>query len=388
MVIDVDASKGGFFLQAAGDQPGQLRPQHPRHHAGLREDVPAEPVPSRVPAAVARRGLPAVHGLDAHQRLEDQPLVGPAHARRRDVLGQGRGAGGHDRPGQPPGGRSLVLHAAPGRRRLRAASSPRWSNSGWNRSERCTSSIPTRSGTAVRSRAAGPASRAIKLGFADKPWEAGWRYHGLPLGADLQDLGAGASAAPSGWSACCPRRRPTRTCPNGSSSSRMPTGTPMPWPSPRTSAATCRRRGKALTTAQVEKWTVDQALDHMEQTALPESIGWIQGAEEGGRQVRPEAGGLRRRPAHGGRRRRGEQRDGDEAVPRRQPASADGRNLPPVLRRLDGGRRRPVLLFLVGGLVEQVGQLGHSAVLRRRPLQSPKFMATMRWAKECGQKVQ
>ena len=149
---------------------------------------------TRVLPALARGCLPALHGLDAHQRVEDQPS-GPIGPRRRTRPSTTKGV-----PlevmidlSQPAEGRSVVLHAAPGRRRLRPPASPRWSRSSSTRTGRSTSSTPTRSGTACSRRAATAGQQGKKLGFGPKerPWEAAWHVHGPALGRDLQDLGRG-----------------------------------------------------------------------------------------------------------------------------------------------------------------------------------------------------
>ena len=143
-----------------------------------------------------------------------------------------------------------------------------------------------------------------------------------------------------------------------------------------------------MTTAQVEKWTVDQALDHMEKTALPESIGWIQGqkkvADKYGLKLVAYEGGQHMVGVGGG--------ENNETVMKLFHAANRHPRMGEIYRQYyaawteAGGD-----LFCYFSSVGSWSKWGSWGILQfydDDPLQSPKFLATMRWAKECGQKVQ
>ena len=173
-----------------------------------------------------------LHGLDAHQRLGDQHVERPADAAARDLLQARRGPGVDDRVVQPPEDRSVVLHAAPGRRRFRAPLRP--DGQGAARPvaedlhrvlerglERPVQAEPLR-GRAGREARPRPEGEAMGGRLA---------LHGRALDGDLQDLGRGLRrprpVRPRAAVAGRQHGRFAKAC----SASATPPSTPTPWPS-------------------------------------------------------------------------------------------------------------------------------------------------------------
>ncbi len=67
---------------------------------------------------MARHEHNPLHGLDAYQRLEDRQMDRPPASRGCDLVAQRCSGGGDGRLVQPNQRQRLVLHAAPGRRRV------------------------------------------------------------------------------------------------------------------------------------------------------------------------------------------------------------------------------------------------------------------------------
>ncbi|MGA2254747.1 MAG: hypothetical protein ABSG53_08810, partial [Thermoguttaceae bacterium] len=116
--------------------------------------------------------------------------------------------------------------------------------------------------------------QGVKLGFAEKSWEAAWRYTAY---RSVQIFKI--------WEDVLGRERLVRVLPSQAAN---------PYISERiVEFQDAYKHADALAIApyitcnvvpkgkpaeeEVEKWTVDQALDYMEQKALPESIRWIKG---------------------------------------------------------------------------------------------------------------
>jgi hypothetical protein len=225
-----------------------------------------------------------------------------------------------------------------------------------------------------------------KLGFADKPWEAAWRYtayRSVQIFKIWEEVFGG-------------RQRLVRV---------LPTQGANPYVSERivefqdayqhadalaiAPYITCNvpREGNKLTTAVVEKWTVDQALDYLEQTALPESIAWIKGQKRVADKY-----GLKLVAYEGGQHIVG---------------VGGGENNPTVMNLFHAANRHPRMgeiyrqyydawtaaggdLFCYFSSVGSWSKWGSWGILEYYdddPAKSPKFLGTMRWARSCGQAV-
>jgi hypothetical protein len=101
MIIEVDPSRGGFFLRLHETDPNDhvrnIRVVMPGFETTYR-DNPFHPV--FLKRWAGDRLLP-VHGLDAHQRLEDRDVGRPADPRERDLYRERRRVGVDDRLVQP-----------------------------------------------------------------------------------------------------------------------------------------------------------------------------------------------------------------------------------------------------------------------------------------------
>jgi hypothetical protein len=132
----------------------------------------------------------------------------------------------------------------------------------------------TWNGQFVQTRWAG--DEGLKLGFAEKHWEAGWRFtahRSVQIFKVWEDVFDGTE-------------RLVRV---------LPTQAANPWVSERIVewqeaykhadalaiapyiSCNVMADGERLNVSEVEQWSVEEALDYMENTALPESIKWIEG---------------------------------------------------------------------------------------------------------------
>ncbi|HPM81706.1 MAG TPA: hypothetical protein PLF81_13450 [Candidatus Anammoximicrobium sp.] len=226
-----------------------------------------------------------------------------------------------------------------------------------------------------------------KRGFADKPWEAAWRYTAC-RSVQIFDIWEQVFGG---------TKRLVRV---------LPTQGANPYVSERVVEfqdayrhadalaiapyITCNVpvQGQGLTTAVVEKWTVAQALDHMEKTSLPESIRWIEGqkkvADKYGLKLVAYEGGQHMVGVGGG--------ENNETVTRLFHAANRHPRMGEIYRQYyaawtaAGGD-----LFCYFSSVGSWSKWGSWGILQfydDDPSQSPKFLATMRWAGQCGQSVQ
>jgi len=147
------------------------------------------------------------------------------------------------------------------------------------------------------------------------------------------------------------------------------------------------RQGKGLTADQVAKWSVDQALDHLENESLPKSIRAIRAtkevADKHGLTLVAYEGGQHMVGVGGG--------ENNDAMTRLFHAA----NAHPRMGRIyqeyfeawtDAGGD----LFCYFSSVGKWSKWGSWGIMQHYdddPAASPKFMATMRWAKACGQPV-
>ena len=225
----------------------------------------------------------------------------------------------------------------------------------------------------------------IKLGFADKPWEAAWKYTGY-RSAQVFALWEKAFGG---------RERLVRVLPSQAAN---------PYVSERVVEfkeaykqadalaiapyVTCNvsPTGKP-SAAEVEKWTVDQALDNLEQTALPQSIQWIRGnkkvADKYGLKLVAYEGGQHMVGVTG-------VENNDKITRLLHAANRHPRMGEIYARYFDAWAKEGGDLFCYFASLGRWSKWGSWGLLEypdEDPKQSPKFMATMRWAKSLGQKV-
>jgi len=225
-----------------------------------------------------------------------------------------------------------------------------------------------------------------KLSFAEKPWEAAWRYtayRSVQIFKIWEEEFGG-------------RERLVRV---------LPTQAAVPYISERIAEfqdackqadalavapyITCNvpREGKGLTTGEVEKWTVDQALDHLEKHSLPESIAWIRKqkevADKFGLKLVAYEGGQHMVGVGGG--------ENNEAVTTLFHAANAHPRMAEIYRQyFDAWTAAGGDLFCYFSSVGQWSKWGSWGILQYYdddPAQAPKFRATMHWARACGQPV-
>lgn len=224
-----------------------------------------------------------------------------------------------------------------------------------------------------------------KRGFAERPWEAGWKYtayRSVQIFKIWEEVFGG-------------RKRLVRVLPSQAAN---------PYVSERVVefqeaykhadalaiapyiSCNVPREGKGLTAAEVENWTVEQALDHLQQKALPEAIRWIDQqkrvADKFGLLLLAYEGGQHMVGVGGG-----ENHDKMTALfhaANRHPRMAEIYRQYYAAWTAAGGD-----LFCYFSSVGKWSKWGSWGIMEYYddPAQSPKFLATMRWARQCGQKV-
>lgn len=234
-----------------------------------------------------------------------------------------------------------------------------------------------------QSRWAGEEGR--RLGFAEKPWEAGWRYtaHRSVQIFKLWEQEFGG------------RSRLVRV---------LPCFVANPYVSEQILGfQDAYRQADAMaiapylscnvspsgkpSVAEVEGWTARQALDYLEKTALPQSVAWIQ-AQQG----LAKRYGLRLLAYEGGQHMVGvEGGENNERVTKvLHAANADPRIGSIYTKYYDAWTRAGGDLFCHFSSVGEWSKWGSWGLLQyydENPARSPKFVATMQWARRCGQKV-
>ena len=144
---------------------------------------------------------------------------------------------------------------------------------------------------------------------------------------------------------------------------------------------------KALTASVVSKWTVEQILDHIQTKVLPESVGWIREqkkvAEKYGLKLVAYEGGQHLFGVFGA--------ENNEALTKLFLAANRHPRMGEIYSQYyDGWTRAGGDLFCYFGSTSSWSKWGSWGILEwfdEDPAKSPKFMATMRWARQCGQKV-
>lgn len=386
LTIDVDASRGGFFLQLRETDPDnyvrnirvimpgfeasyQQQPFHPVFlqrwqgqaclrfmdwmHTNGSELARWADRPTLQSATFTTAGVPLEVMLDLANRLDADPWFCLPHLADDDFVR--RFAEQVQQQLEPE--RKVYVE---------------FSNEVWN-------------GQFAQSRWAG--QQGQQLGFADKPWEAGWRYtafRSVQIFRIWEQVFGGA-------------QRLVRVLPSQAANPYVSERIVEFQDAYRHADAlaiapylSCNVpvQGQKLNTAQVEQWTVDQALDYLQQTALPESIGWI----EAQKQVADKYG-LRLVAYEGGQHMVG---------------VGGGENNETVTQLFHAANRHPRMgeiygryyaawtaaggdLFCYFSSVGSWSKWGSWGILEfydDDPAQSPKFLATLRWAKACGQPVQ
>jgi hypothetical protein len=225
-----------------------------------------------------------------------------------------------------------------------------------------------------------------KLGFADKTWEAAWKYTGF-RSTQIFKIWAEVFGG---------TERLVRV---------LPTQGANPYVSERVVEfqdaykhadalaiapyVTCNvpKEGKGITVAEVEKWTVEQALEHMETKALPESIKWIAGqkkiADKYGLKLVCYEAGQHMVGVGGG--------ENSEAMTKLfHTANAHprmGEIYAKYLKAWQDAGGDMFCNFSSIGAWSKWGSWGVMQYYDDDPAKAPKLMALLRWAKEQGQKV-
>jgi len=225
-----------------------------------------------------------------------------------------------------------------------------------------------------------------RLGFADKPWEAAWKYTGY-RSAQIFKIWEEVF----GGTARLVRVLPTQGA-NPYVSERVVEFQEAYKHADALAIApyiTCNVpvQGKGLTTKDVEQWTVEQALEHMETKSLPESIKWIKDqkkvADKYGLTLVCYEGGQHMVGVGGGE-------NNEKLTKLFHAANAHERMGAIYMQYLCAWAREGGDLFCNFSSVGQWSKWGSWGVLQYYdddPAKSPRFMAVMRWAKGCGQAV-
>jgi hypothetical protein len=383
-VLEVDSRKGGFFLRIRATQPQNylrnIRVIMPGFEKTCREN-PFHPAflkrwqgiaclrfmdwmntnnstirqwserPRPDDATFTARGVPLEVMLDLCNRLQADAWFCMPHLAEDDYVRRFA--------------QMVRERLAPGRKVY-----IEYSNEVWN-------------GQFAQSRWAGEQGR--RLGFAEKPWEAAWKYtayRSVQIFRIWESVFGG-------------RSRLVRVLPSQAAN---------PYVSEQiVSFQNAYRQADALAVApylscnvapngtpglaEAERWTAEQALDYLEQTALPETTRWIREqkqvadryklsliAYEGGQHMVGVGGA----------------ENSDKLTRTLHAANAHPR-IGTIYRRYYAewtlARGGLFCYFSSVGNWSKWGSWGILQYYDDPPKQSPKFMATMTWAKQCGQKV-
>ncbi len=229
-------------------------------------------------------------------------------------------------------------------------------------------------------------AEGIRLGFAEKPWEASWRYtayRSVQIFQIWEDVFGNE------------KRRLVRVLPSQAANAYVSERVVGFQDAFRHADAlaiapyvTCNVTAKGKPRAEeVEKWTLDDAFDHLEKRSLPESIRWIQQQKRVADQF-----GLKLVAYEGGQHMVGVGGVTNHAAITRlfQAANRDPR-MGEIYRKYydawtaEGGDL--FCYFASTGVWSKWGSWGILQWFDDDPARSPKFMATMRWAQRCGQPV-
>ncbi len=145
--------------------------------------------------------------------------------------------------------------------------------------------------------------------------------------------------------------------------------------------------GNELTASDVSTWSLERVLDHMQQKSLPKAIEAIQAthetADKFGLQLLAYEGGQHMVGVAGG--------ENNEAMTKLfQAANADPRMGDIYREYYAAWTQAGGSLFCYFSSIGRWSKWGSWGIMQHYdddPTQSPKFIATMQWAKDCGQKV-
>lgn len=228
------------------------------------------------------------------------------------------------------------------------------------------------------------AEQGRKLGFSDKPWEAGWRY---TAHRSLEIF--------SIWEKEFGRQRLVRVLPTQAANPAVTEEI--------TRFEDAGKHADALAIApylslnigpqtkpnstEVASWTVDRVLDYAEQHSLPESVGWIKQskklADQFGLKLIAYEGGQHFVGIQGG--------ENNEALTKLlHEANANPRLAKIYKAYFDAWEREGGDLFVYFSSVSYWSKWGSWGLLQYMnddPSKAPKFQAVMNWAKSLGQPV-
>jgi hypothetical protein len=227
--------------------------------------------------------------------------------------------------------------------------------------------------------------QGMKLGFAEKPWEAGWRYtahRSIQIFRIFEEVFGGSE-------------RLVRVLPSQAAN---------PYVSERVvEFQDAYKHADALAIApyisfnigpqgkpaaeEVAEWTVDQVLDYIENKSLPQSIEWIQGnkkvADKYNLKLIVYEGGQHMVGVGGGE-------NNDKLTALLHQANAHPRLAGIYAKHFDAWEKEDGGLFCYFSSVSRWSKWGSWGILQHYdddPAKSPKFMATMQWARRLGQPV-
>ncbi len=385
MVVKVDPSKGGFHLKLVSTNPknyvrnirmimpGFLKTyrKNPWHRAFLRRWQGVACLrfmdfmktnnstirswsqrPKLDDATFTSKGVPLELMIDLANRLKADPWLCMAHLADDDYVRNFA--------------RMVKERLHPSRKAY-----IEYSNELWN-------------GMFRQSRWAGEEGR--KLDFAEKPWEAGWRYtayRSVQIFRIWEEVFGGTQRLVRVLASQAANPYVSERIVEFQDAYKHADALAIaPYIS-----CNVPREGKRLNAATVEKWTVDQALDYMKRTALPESIRWIQSSKEVADKY-----GLKLVAYEGGQHMVGVYGvENNEAITKLlHAANAHPRMGEIYSRYYDAWVKEGGDLFCHFSSVGRWSKWGSWGLFQfydEDPAKSPKFMATMRWARGLRQPV-
>ncbi|MGQ9592432.1 MAG: hypothetical protein ACUVYA_19300, partial [Planctomycetota bacterium] len=230
------------------------------------------------------------------------------------------------------------------------------------------------------------AERGQELGFAEKPWEAAWRYtahRSVQIFRIWEEVFGGAERLVRVLASQAANPYVSERILEFRDAHRHADALGIaPYLSLNVHAG-----GEGWPADKVAKWTAEDALDYMEKVALPEAVDWIRRqkavAEKYGLELVAYEGGQHMVGVGGA--------ENDERVTKVFQAANAHERMAEIYRKyyeawtsLGGG------LFCYFSSVSAWNKWGSWGILQYPdddPARSPKFRATMRWAKELGQPV-
>jgi len=226
----------------------------------------------------------------------------------------------------------------------------------------------------------------VRLGLGDKPWEAGWHYtaeRSVQMFGIWEDVFGGherlVRVLPSQAASTNVSERVVSfrdACKHADALAVAPYVSMIVTP-----------QGKALTTKEVEKWTVDRALDYLEQKALPASVKHIADqkkiADKYGLKLVAYEGGQHMVGARGG--------ENDDAMTKLfHAANASPRMGTIYAEYLEAWAKAGGDVFCHFSSVGEWSKWGSWGAMQyydEGPAASPKYQALVKWAAGRGQEV-